>query len=199
MGRDPGAAHALDLRASVASGDVALAGTVPSLAAKWRAGRLVGGFKGVSALRNALVVGGPPRSDADVARDVSDALKRDPATRHANLRAAAKAGAVAITGTVDSFTQRDLVAEAAARVPGVKELTLPAVSMSAPRSEAEIAADITDTLRDDARLDGGRVAVTVHGRRASVSGVAGSLAQWDAAEEDAWPPGVEAVDGEALR
>jgi osmotically-inducible protein OsmY len=78
-------------------------------------------------------------------------------------------------------------------------VTLEVVSVASPPGDAETSAAVTDRLRDDARLDGTQVAVVVHGRIASISGAVGSLAQRDAAMEDARVSGVGQVDADALR
>ena len=99
-----------------------LDGTVPSLAEKWRAARLVGTFKGVTALTNGVVVRPPARPDEDVAKAVKEALELDPATRNATVDATSSAGTVTIRGSADVGPQRELLAEVASRVPGVREV-----------------------------------------------------------------------------
>ncbi|MGO8995254.1 MAG: BON domain-containing protein [Polyangiaceae bacterium] len=198
IGRDPALrAHALQV--SVVNGGVTLRGTVPALALKRRAAQLVSSFKGASSITNAIVVGGPALSDAEIAKGVNDAVKRDPATRRANVQATASGGTVTLRGGADSLTQRELLVENASRVRGVKEVKLEVVSTAAPRGSAEIVADVTDRFGDDARLDGARLSVAVHGRTAAVSGLVGSLAQRDAATEDAFVSGVDEVDTAGLR
>lgn len=54
-------------------------------------------------------------------------------------------------------------------------------------------------MRDDARLDRTEVAVAVHTRNAVLSGIVGSLAQREAAVEDAWNAEVAGVDAKAVR
>jgi osmotically-inducible protein OsmY len=151
---------------SVASGAVTLTGSVRTLAAKWRARRLVAGLKGVVAVNDAVLVAASPRTDAEITRDVRDAIASDPATRHAGVQVAASVGTVSLTGTVDSSAQRDLLAEAASRVRGVQAVNVSvAVARVSSRSDAEIAIDVTDVMRDDARLDGTNLSVEVHARR----------------------------------
>jgi osmotically-inducible protein OsmY len=196
--RDP-VLHSQSIQVSVVKGQVALEGSVPTLAAKRRAGQLAGSFKGASSLDDRILVSTPARPDADVAKDVTDAIKRDPATREANVQVTSSGGKVTLRGTVSSSTQRELLDERASRVLGVHEVTLEVVSVASPPGDAETSAAVTDRLRDDARLDGTQVAVVVHGRIASISGAVGSLAQRDAAMEDARVSGVGQVDADALR
>jgi osmotically-inducible protein OsmY len=189
-----------EIRASVANGDVTLGGTVPTLSAKNRAAQLVSRFKGVSALTNGLVVTAPARSDAEIKKAVSTAIQRDAATRTAKVQVTSEAGAVSLRGSADSPTQRDLLAEVASRVSGVGQVNLAVdLSQGSPRGDAEMAAEVRDRIHDDARLDGTRIAVEVKGQSVAVSGVVGSLAQRDAAVEDAWAARVANVDSQALR
>jgi osmotically-inducible protein OsmY len=200
IARDP-VLHSQTIRVSVVNGEVALEGSVLTLAAKRRVENLVGSLKGVRSLINGILVDTPTptRPDADVAKDVTVAIKRDPATRKANVRVTVSAGTVTLRGTADSATQRELLAEGASRVRGVEVVNLELASLASPRGDAELSTDVTDRLRDDARLDGSQVSVVVHGRSAALSGVVGSLAQRDAAVEDARGPGIAGVDVHALR
>jgi osmotically-inducible protein OsmY len=199
IARDP-VLRSLPLHPSAADGAVTLTGTVRTLAAKWRATRLVASFKGVVAVTDAVLVKTSARTDAEITKDARDALASDPATRNASVQIGASLGTVTLKGTVDSYAQRDLLAEAAARVRGVQAVNLSvAVTRVSSRSDAEIATDVTDEMRDDARLDGTSVAVGVRARKAVLAGVVGSLAQREAAVEDAWNAGVAGVDAEAVR
>jgi osmotically-inducible protein OsmY len=140
------------------------------------------------------------RTDAEITKDVRDAIASDPATRNASVQIDASLGTVSLSGTVDSYAQRDLLAEAASRVRGVQAVNLAiAIARVSSRSDAEIATDVTDEMRDDARLDRTDIAVAVHARNAVLSGIVGSLAQREAAVEDAWNAEVAAVDAKTVR
>ena len=191
--------HAQALHLSVVGGEVTLRGTVSTLAAERRAGRLVAGFKGATSLINAVVAGGPARPDAEIARAANAAIKRDPATRTSNAQATASAGTVTLRGTVDSVMQRELLAEDVSRVPGVRAVNLALASATSHRGDAEITADVTDRFRDDARLDGTKVTVVLRNGSAIVSGMVGSIAQWNAAVDDTWISGVNDVNAHAVR
>jgi osmotically-inducible protein OsmY len=192
--------RAQPLHVTVADGAATLTGTVRTLAGKWRATRLVAEFKGVVAVTDAVLVKASARTDVEIAEDVSDAIKSDPATRNAGVQASASVGTVTLSGTVDSFAQRGLVAEVASRVHGVQAVSLVvAISRVPSRPDAEIATDVIEEMHDDARLDGTHVDVVVHARGAVLSGVVGSLAQRDAAEEDARNAGVASVEAQAVR
>ena len=185
--------------ASVANGEVTLRGTVATLAAERRANQLVATFKGATSLIDALVAGGPVRPDPEITKAANAAIKRDPATRKSNVQATASAGTVTLSGTVDSVTQRELLAEDVSRVPGVRAVNLALASATSHRGDAKITADVTDRFRDDARLDGTKVTVVLRNGSAFVSGMVGSIAQWNAAVDDTWVSGVNDVDAHAVR
>jgi osmotically-inducible protein OsmY len=196
LARDP-VLRSLPIHAIVASGAVTLAGTVPTLAAKWRAAQLAGDLKGASSLVNGIHVNVPvlARSDAEIADELEEAIKEDPATHSAKGEVTVHQGTVSVRGTADSYSQRDLLGYAASRVRGVQEVNLAVtISKISAHTDAELAADVTDRFHDDARLDGSHLAVAVHGRDTVISGIVGSISQQDAAVEDAWLAGAGAVD-----
>lgn len=188
------------VHASVANGSVTLSGTVPTLGAKWRAARLADTFKGATSLTSGIAVSPSARPDTEIANAVNDAIKGDPATRSGKVDASSSAATVTMRGTADSYLQRELMADAASRVPGVQEVNTLAViiSRAASRSDAEATADVMERFGDDALLDGTRIAVGVHGGEAVLSGIVGSLAQRDAAVHDSQIAGVTAVDSHGL-
>jgi osmotically-inducible protein OsmY len=192
--------HSQPIHASVTKGELMLDGTVRTLAAKWRAAKFAETFKGIALVTNRIVVESSSRPDAEITKDVNDAIQGDPAARKAKVRVTAIGGTVTIRGSADSSTQRDLLSEDASRVPGVHEVNLAvALSHGSSRDDAELAADIRDRLDDDARLDGTHLYVAVHGGDVTVSGLVGSLAQRDAAAGEAWVEGVSGVDVQAVR
>jgi osmotically-inducible protein OsmY len=199
IARDP-VLESQSIHVSVKNGDVAITGSVPTLAATWRVARLVASFRGATSVTNKVVVNTPVRPDADIARDVTDAIKSDPATLSAKVQATVNAETVTLKGTADSRTQRALLIDVASHVRGVQQV-IPSVAVLpfSSRGDAELVADVSDRLSDDARLDGSHVAIEVHGRNATLSGVVGSVEQRDAAVEDAWIAGVMNVDAQAVR
>jgi osmotically-inducible protein OsmY len=187
------------IRVSVANGQVRLAGSVGSLSSKRRAARLVAGHEGARALDNGIVVEAPARPDEVIGADVTDAIRRDPATRTADVKATASGATVTIAGSVDSSTQREDLSEVASRVPGVKDIVLEVSLPPAYRRDSEIAGDVRHRLDEDARLDARYVAIAANKRTVALSGIVPSLFQHDAAVADAWVPGVAGVDAYRLR
>jgi osmotically-inducible protein OsmY len=199
LARDP-LLHSQPIRVSVMKGELTLDGTVRTLAAKWRAAKFAETFKGISLVTNRIVVAASSRPDAEITKEVNDAIQSDPATRKTKVGVTENGGTVTLRGSADSSTQRDLLSEDASRVPGVQEVNLAlALSHGSTRGNAELEADIRDRFADDARLDGTHVYVALHEGDVAVSGLVGSLAQRDAATGDAWVEGVAGVDVHAVR
>ena len=187
------------IEVSVVDGEVVLTGTVPSLVDKMRAGEVIVTFRGARSLANRIVVNAPSRPDAAIADSVNDAIERDQAARGASARATVSDGAVTIRGSASSPSQREVLSELASRVPGVKQVSLAVDVGPISRREAEISADVTERVDEDARLDGARVTARVSGRTVVLTGLVGSLFQHDAAVADALVAGVANVNADALR
>jgi osmotically-inducible protein OsmY len=185
---------------AVADGVVTLSGAVATVAADWRAARLVSDFKGAALLVDEIVVSAPDRSEAEISKDVAGALESDPATRTAKVQAVVSGTKLTLGGTADSYSQRDLVAEVAARVHGIRQVILTVtVPRVTARADTEIAATVTDRLREDARLDGTSITAAALGGDAVLTGFVGSLAQRDAAVSDAMGAGAANVDAQRLQ
>jgi osmotically-inducible protein OsmY len=186
------------VHARVVNGDVTLTGAVSAVPAKNRAEELVGTLKGARSVVDQIVVNAPNRSDVDIVTAVTESIHGDPATRSANVQVTSLGQLVTLRGDVASSTQRELIADAASRVTGVRDIKLLLQIRGTP-GPSEIAADVDTRLRDDARVDGPPVAVVVDGRSVTLSGVVGSLVQRSAVIADAWALGVASVDAHALR
>ncbi|HEY4014180.1 MAG TPA: BON domain-containing protein [Polyangiaceae bacterium] len=187
------------IRVSVTHGRVQLSGSVADLRAKQRAEHSVATFKGASALDSGIEVTGPERRDEEIAKDVNDTIRKDPATRAADAHATSSGAVVTIRGSAASASQREALSDAASAVPGVRRVVVAVDLPRANRRDEEIAADVRNRLDEDARLDATRVLDVVHGRAVSLSGLVGSLFQHDAAVADAWVPGVTDVEAYGLR
>jgi hyperosmotically inducible protein len=189
------------VRVFVAAGQVTLRGNVRSLVAKRRALRIVRGFRGVTSLVDEIAVHPATRADALLTRDINAALQLDPATRAAarTVTATVTNGFATLRGTVPSSRARQLLEERAARVPGVRDVTLELLSAQASRPPMDVATEANGRLRDDGRMTGAHVDVTADGRTVRLSGAVGSLEQKVEAVSDARVAGVDQVDASAVK
>jgi osmotically-inducible protein OsmY len=185
---------------AVNQGVVSLTGAVDNILAKERAARVAETVRGVRAVVNRIDV--EPvllRSDTDIARDVEDALLTDSATESFEVQVAVSDGTVTLTGTVDSWQEKRLAGIVAKGVRGVTGLRngIDVVSGEA-RPDAEIAAEVEETLRWDELVDHALIEVAVEGGRVRLSGVVGSAAEKRRAMIDAHVTGVTSVDASGL-
>ncbi len=134
-------------------------------------------------------------SDETIAADVREALRWDSRLTADTIRVDVLDGIVTLSGNVRLLAERNLAAADAWRVKGVRQVIDDlAVSPSAERTDADILADVENSLAFDHRVDAGDLVVQVADGVITLSGVVGSTTERQAAIEDAWfTPGVVAV------
>jgi len=181
---------------AVNQGIVTLTGAVDNILARERATRVAETVRGVRAVVNRIDVEPVAlRSDTDVARDVEDALLTDSATESYEVRVAVNDGIVTLTGTVDSWREKRLAGTVARGVRGVTGLENEIDVVSGEvRPDAEILAEVRETLRWDELVDHALIEVAAEDGRVRLSGVVGSAAEKRRAMIDAHVTGVASVD-----
>lgn len=192
------ASHKIDI--NTIDGIVKLTGSVDNILAKERAARIAETVKGVRAVVNNIsVVPSVTRSDEDVETDVEIALGTDPATDSWEISASVEDGAATLTGTVESWQERELSATVAKGVAGVTELKNEIeVSYDTERPDSEIQAEIEQALRWSVLVDDGLIDVEVNDGQVALTGTAGSAAEKRIARTKAWVAGVDGVDDSGL-
>jgi len=182
------------------SGIVTLSGEVDNILAKDRAAEITGTIVGVRGIVNQIEV--EPRhpvDDAELKKNVQNALFQDPATDSYEVRAQASNGIVTLTGTVDSWPEKQLFTTVAKSVQGVREVKNNiGVEYRSERLDREIKAEVEARLANDVRVDDNLIDVRVKDGHVYLSGAAGSLAEKNRARADGWVGGVESVDAEDL-
>jgi len=191
-------AHLIDVTTS--EGIVTLSGSVDNILAKQRARRIAEMVKGVRAVVNTITVRPPIlRSDNEIKEDVELALVIDPATDAYEVDVSVKDNVVTLSGTVDSWQERELCEMVAMGVKGVKELNNEITfKYKDSRPDAEIREDINQALRWDVRVDHALIDVDVNDGNVSLSGTVGSLAEKMRAIGDAYVANVNSVDAQNL-
>lgn len=185
---------------ATANGVATLSGTVTNLLAKRRAGRLAEAVRGVTAVINRIEVAPvTARPASEIRADVKNALLLDPATESYDVDAAVAGGMVTLTGTVQSWQERQLAGKVAAGVRGVTEVQNNLdVNYRADRPDGDIRNDIQEALRWDTLVDHGLIDVSVEDGEVSLTGTVGSAAEKSRAITDAWVANVTGVDAEML-
>lgn len=196
---DDTATPAWSIDVSTADGIVTLSGNVNNLLAKDRAEKIASTIKGVRGIVNRLEVESKFRSDREIEEDVQNALLRNPVTESWEMLATVNNNVVNLSGNVDSWQERELAATIAKGIRGVKgidnDLT---VDYDMERKDAEIAEEIKEVLRWNARVDDALINVSVDDGTVQLSGTVGSLAERTEAEREAWVAGVKSVDTAGL-
>ncbi|MEZ6097715.1 MAG: BON domain-containing protein [Pirellulaceae bacterium] len=196
---DPGVVSTkIDVRTS--DGIVTLTGDVTNILAKERAARVAEIVKGVRSVVNRIEVSRSiGRSDAQIRRDVETALLDDPATESYEITTTVENGEATLTGTVESYQERELAKTVAKGVRGVVAINDEIdVDYKSDRADSEIKHEIEQALRWNTHVDNYLINVSVKDGTVALSGTVGSAAEKRMAESDAWVAGVSSVDSSKL-
>lgn len=177
-------------------GIVTFSGNVENILAKERAEELASALVGVRAVVNRLnVVPAPPRSDEDVATDVRLALLDDPVAEAYELQVSVEDGVVELTGSVESYAEKQFSEIVAKGVDGVRDVNNRITLVyEDDRPDQEIKAEIDTRLQNDVRVDDSLISIKVDNGNAVLSGSVGSLQEKNQVLYDAWVAGVRSVD-----
>lgn len=183
----------------VADGIAILSGTVDNLLAEKRAIRVAKAIRGVRSVIDKLDVDIPSVDDQKLAKDVSNALLLDPATESYEIDVEADEGVVTLSGTVDSWQEKQLALHIAKGVRGVKDIVNDMVhSYDQDRPDSEITAEVRRAMDIDVILRGLIVHAEAKDGEVILSGNVGSVAEKDRAISKAWVTGVSKVNADDL-
>lgn len=197
--RDPGV-DAKHLHVSTTNGIVELTGSAHDILTDRRAVRLAETVKGVRAVSDRIQIEVKPRPDADVQRDVKEALSSNAATDSFPIDVAVRSGTVTLTGTLHSHVEQmtaERVAEGVKGVSAVQDQLK--IADGAARPDHEILADVQSRFRWDQRLNDGLLEPSVKDGSVILSGLVGSAAEKRRAERRAWVKGVKGVDASSVK
>jgi len=184
---------------TVLDGIATLSGSVDNVLAQDRAIRLTQAIRGVRSVVNEITISAPLRTDSEIRADVEDALLFDAATESYEIDVSVSNQSVTLTGTVESWQEKELAAKVAKGVRGVKSLDNQIeVDYQSDRSDAEIRAEIKEALRWDVLVDDAMIDVSVNDGDVTFSGTVGSAAEKREARYNAWVAGVKNVNDDKL-
>jgi len=196
---DPGVTTTL-IDVETNAGIVTLSGTVDNVLAKDRATKVAETVKGVRAVVNRITVLAPPRSDGNIQENIHQAWLRDKATESYELTATVEDGIATLSGTVDSWQEKQLAATVAKSVLGVKGIQNDIdINYQQDRRDYEIASEVERALHWDTLVDDGLITVEADNARVTLSGTVGSAAEKTRAITNAWVTGVRSVDADELQ
>ena len=181
-------------------GIVTLSGTAPNILAKERATMVAEAIKSVRSVVNTIVVEPIKRTDEEILNDVEAALQADPVMDIYEVKPTVANGTVTLTGTVDSWHEKQFATSVAKGVKGVKLVTNDVtVSSKTTRPDSEIAAEIESILERDVWVEDALIHTEVKDGKVTLSGSVGSFAEKQRTQSDVWTPGIKAMDDEGLR
>jgi osmotically-inducible protein OsmY len=189
-----------DVDVSTSQGIVTLSGSVNNLLAKERAVKMAESIRGVRGVIDRTAVTPVSRSDADTRKDIQAALRLDPATESYRVAVSVQNAVATLTGSVGSYTEKQLVARIAEGVKGIKAVRNEvAINYLAKRTDSQMAADVKARLQWDIWVNGDMTNVDVKDGRVTLTGVVGSAIAKSRASDDAWVNGVLSVDDSGLK
>jgi osmotically-inducible protein OsmY len=173
-------------RITTRSGIVTLSGDVNTLAAKKIADEESKKIRGVLGVINELIVSPISLPDDQVTQNVLRKLKGSADLNPAPITVRTVQGEVFLTGTVDSWTEREEAERLAAEVRGVKSVIDEIrVQYEKKRPDGDIRQDVISTLDRDVYLSGLPIGVTVVQGIVTLKGAVTSLYEKDRAWGDA--------------
>ncbi len=189
-----------DVNVTTNDGIVTLSGTVDHVLVKDRAEQIAEATVGVRAVINQILVSPPVfLSDGEIEQAVTQALHQDPATAAYDVNVTVDNGVVRLTGSVDSWPEKQLCTTIAKGVRGVTEVeNLLTIDYTAERTDDEIKHEIERRLEHDIRVDDNLIHVEVDDQDVELTGAVGSVQERNRAQTLAWVRGVESVDTSQL-
>ncbi|CAA9309497.1 MAG: hypothetical protein AVDCRST_MAG56-6107 [uncultured Cytophagales bacterium] len=181
-------------------GVVQLSGTTDHILARDRAEEIALAVKGVRGVVNRIQVRASGRTDAEIQKDVEKAILTDPAADAYEVQAKVKGGIVSLTGKVDSWAESQIATRVVKKVKGVRQVDNQiTVLYKTDRIDGEIAKDIAQKLRYDARVNDGLIKSKVKDGAVTLLGTVGSALEKTRAHNDAWVAGVKSVRSDDLK
>ncbi len=191
--------HSQLLNVETENGIVMLDGTAKTLLQKEQALRIAETVKGVRSVIDRVKVEAEERPDLAIQTDVESALLVDPVAEAFQIDVVVTNGVVTLTGTVESWAERQLVKDIAQSVRGVREVKNDInVEMTNERPDYEIEQEIKAMLKNDVRINENLITVSVENGNVELGGAVGSAYQKRQASYKAWAPGVQSVNAENL-
>jgi osmotically-inducible protein OsmY len=171
--------HANDVHVSVHGGIVKLMGTVRSMAESATAQQAAFGVRGVVDVVNGLNVqspGGPPQSDADIARAVRHALVWNVLVPDEVISTNVTDGNVRLHGTVDDPTERDEAEQSVRQLAGVRHVHNLLEVRRPDETLSNVKKAIDTALDRQASGEAQQIRIDAHEGRVTLSGVVNSIA-----------------------
>jgi len=194
---DP-AVNAAGIGVTAHEGAVTLTGLIDTYAGKLAAERAVKRVRGVRAVANDLVVALiAGRTDAAIAADAASMLALHGGIP-VDVQATVHQGQLRLTGTVPWYYQSAIAEKAVRHIRGVRHL-INDIKIAPPSAQRDIRHRITQALYRNTGFDAKRINVTVSDGVATLTGIATTWQQRQAAQRAAWDaPGIIMVENQIV-
>jgi osmotically-inducible protein OsmY len=127
------------------------------------------------------------RTNADLQKDVQDAIKWEPLLNAAEIGVTVKDGVVTLTGTVDSYSKKSEAEDAAKNVSGVKavveKIEVKFTGSWARKDDNEIATEVVNALKWNWQVPSDKITVKVENGWVTLAGELPWNYQKDAAKD----------------
>lgn len=192
-------AHLIDV--STLNGVVELTGFTDSLLSRQRAEEITLAVRGVRSLVSELAIRTPELPDVELNRAVGRALAHDPVTTDFNLTCTVHQSALMVSGTVQTWMEKQLVLRVLRGVRGLSHIDADNLKVSGGEivnSDEEISAEIREVLDWDIRVNSALVEVHTADKVVHLSGTVGSAAEKERIIDVAHQAGASRVDAHDL-
>jgi osmotically-inducible protein OsmY len=193
------AAHLIDVVTH--EGIVLLTGLTDNLLARERAEEIALNLRGVRGVVNEVLISTPDVPDDELQHLVTQALADDPATATYPVRAAAADGVLTLTGTLQTWAEKELVLRVGRGVRGVRRLVFDDLLVQWGKinnSDDTISTQIRELLAWDIRVNSALVEVRTTDRVVHLRGTIGTAAEKAHVEATAYQAGATRVDARDL-
>jgi len=178
---------------------VVLDGTVRSFTEKLAAEKAIKSLANVRTIANEIEVDlsiGYHKTDVEIAKEVTNALKNNTITALQNIQSVVKNGIVTLTGDVDWYYQKSTAFNAIDKLFGIKSIINNiAVKPLIIIDSSKVKNQITQEFERHARIDAGKIKVIVEGKKIILNGEVRNYDEMEDAKDAAWSiAGVQEVE-----
>jgi osmotically-inducible protein OsmY len=180
--------HASHIGVEVSNGVVTLSGHVESYYEKWKAEKAAKQVKGVHALAQEIKVilpGSSTRSDSEIAYQLQSLINWSNIDPESNIKAKVEEGFVTLSGTVESYSQKELVQHFIANLIGITGICN-LINIKPKLSIPLVKKDITDSFRRQAIDEANNLDIAIDNNIVTLSGKVHSWSEKNSAVNAAW-------------